>query len=121
WGALALAPRGTGFDGGPRGKPPLPDRAIGQPPPQPTRIVLEISQAAVAVIAEQEAQPARRVAMIDAELGLRPFLTDRAEALLRRRHEVIIGLGQAVIAPEIPFDVGPRLFLRHRRQAQERP
>jgi hypothetical protein len=72
----------------------------------------------VALVAEQKAQPARGVAMIDAELGGRPSLADRTEAVLRGRQEVVVGLGQAVVAPELAFRIGHRLLLRQRRAEQ---
>jgi hypothetical protein len=98
----------------------LPELGIGQRPAQQHRIVLEIAQAGVAVVAEQEAQPAHAMTVIDAELGERPSLADRAQAVLHGHHPLIVRQGQAVLAPEIAFDIRHCSLLRSRREAQER-
>jgi len=103
----------------PRRFHPLPELGIGQGPPQHPRILVELAEPGVALAAEQKAQPARGMAMIDTELGGRPSLADRAEAVLRGRHEVVVGLGQAVIAPELRFRVGHRRLLGQWRAEQQ--
>jgi hypothetical protein len=79
----------------------LPEFGIGQGPPQHPRILVELAEPGVALIAEQKAQPARGMAMIDAELGGRPSLADRTEAVLRGCHEVVVSLREAVLALEL--------------------
>jgi hypothetical protein len=59
------------------------------------------------------------MAVIDAQLGVRFALADRAQPILRGQHEVVVGLGEAVDLPEPSFGVGHRLFLRQRRAEQE--
>src|SRR5260221_541697 len=83
----------------------------GRGPAQQIRIVLEIAQAGVALVAEQEAQHARVMTVIDAELGVRPPLADRAETVLRSHHPIIVRLGQAVLAPETQLGCRPRPLL----------
>jgi hypothetical protein len=99
----------------PAGKPrrlhPLPELGIGEGPPQHPRVLVELAEPDVALAAEKETKPARGMAMIDMQPGGRPSLADRTEAALRGRHEVVVGLGQAVVAPEIAFGLGRELPL----------
>jgi hypothetical protein len=83
----------------------LPELGIGGGPPQQPRILVELAEAGIALAAEQKAQPVRGMVMIDAELGGRPSLADRATAVLRGRQQVVVGLGQAVVAPELVLGV----------------
>jgi hypothetical protein len=83
----------------------LPELGVGQGAPQHPRVLVELAEPGVALVAEQKAQPARGMAMIDTELGRRPSLADRTAAVLRRRHEVIVGLGQPVVAPQLVLGV----------------
>jgi hypothetical protein len=78
-----------------------PEVGIGQGAPQQARIVLEIAKAAVAIDAEEKAQPARGMAMIDTELFLRSALADRAETALRGHQKLIVVQGEAVIFPQV--------------------
>jgi len=116
----AVGALGDQADRDARGAQLPPELGIGQRPAQQLRIVLEISQAGIAIVAEQEAQLVRGMAMIDTELGLRPPLADGAEAVLHGDHPVVVALRQAVVAPEIRFDIRHRAFLRHERETEQR-
>jgi hypothetical protein len=89
----------------------LPELGIGEGAPQQSRILVELSEAGIALAAEQKAQAARGVTMIDAQLGARPSFADRAQTVLRGQHEVIVGLGQPVFAPQLSFGLGHGLSL----------
>src|SRR5262249_53331680 len=71
-------------------EPLLPGSEISRPRLHAVRVVVVESEAAVAFVAEQAADPAGAVAMIDAQEALGLFLADRADATLQRQQQIVL-------------------------------
>jgi hypothetical protein len=73
---------------------------IGRGRPQQGGIVIEASEPGIALAAEQGAQFARAMAVIDAQRLVRFFLADRADAALPFEHALIVFQRNPVIGLE---------------------
>jgi hypothetical protein len=66
---------------------------------QQVRIIVEVPEPAVAIVAEQRAHLVEEMAMIDAEPPVAFPLAEPADPVLRGQHPVIVSGGESVLEP----------------------